>query len=764
MANIGKRELKNLSKEISMVDEEQTRWRKEKEGMDIDQHWKGEFEDIDSRLERLHLSLPSDRELRRRNRDYARIDEERNVHKRTLDPHIRDAGNSRRAEEGNTEIPDSRRSTSGIERGPDGRINPEQKSTDDVQRKSVGFTQELDYEDNISIFGSTGSTTSSVPPPSFLSDDHNQRMLPETQTERTIPMNSQGIPLDGKLRSEEADVPMARSRSSLQRREAEAQTQVNLLLREQELKDRRKQLDEEEKFRVGRLCEKEREIEVKRKRLEEEEEIIRIRSRLGELERSWRPTEEHRVREAKIKQEKEKAFEIATGQKTQINVDRLHAYEMQQRYATEAQARTDRLTNLREEERKLETNIQTLIAQEKEQRERLQHITIEGKRLEQELHKTTTTQPYRTQTYHEETDDETDWERYVNQRERQPQADRLQLLFESEKRLAQAISDEMVKKEQLQFEEEIERKRQSRNTTDLDHVPKRMKHDEHQKYFIKPTLTPFSGMEPTPRNECSFEIWALEVESLMPVYPDYLVSQAIRHSLKGEARRGLLSLSALATSQEIMTKMESVFGNVVSGESVLQQFYCAVQTDGETVTSWGLRVEEILQKAIRKGHIHPEQRNNMLRTKFWRGLRSTDLKNATRMYFESESNFEALRKKVRSEECEIQSDPRPPLSSTAPPDKAHHHQVQLNQDTSMFVDLMGRMERMERKVEQLNTPGKSSWNKANRKPDDSAQNDNSGSRLPPSQQQQRQKQQQQRQQQPQQQQQQKPQQKATLNR
>ncbi len=340
----------------------------------------------------------------------------------------------------------------------------------------------------------------------------------------------------------------------------------------------------------------------------------------------------------------------------------------------------------------------------------------------------------------------------------------MQRLFESEKRLAQAISDEMVKKEQLQFEEEIERKRQSRNTTDLDHVPKSMKHDEHQKYFIKPTLTPFSGMEPTPRNECSFEIWALEVESLMPVYPDYLVSQAIRHSLKGEARRGLLSLSALATSQEIMTKMESVFGNVVSGESVLQQFYCAVQTDGETVTSWGLRVEEILQKAIRKGHIHPEQRNNMLRTKFWRGLRSTDLKNATRMYFESESNFEALRKKVRSEECEIQSDPRPPLASTAPPDKAHHHQVQLNQDTSMFVDLMGRMERMERKVEQLNTPGKSSWNKANRKPDDSAQNDNSGSRLPPSQQQQRQKQQQQRQQQPQQQQQQKPQQKATLNR
>ena len=75
-------------------------------------------------------------------------------------------------------------------------------------------------------------------------------------------------------------------------------------------------------------------------------------------------------------------------------------------------------------------------------------------------------------------------------------------------------------------------------------------------------------------------------------------------------------------------------GTVASGESVLQEFYTASQKAEESVTMWGLRIEEILQKAIDKGHVTKEQRNDMLRTKFWRSLYSTDLKNATRVYFE----------------------------------------------------------------------------------------------------------------------------------
>ena len=94
-------------------------------------------------------------------------------------------------------------------------------------------------------------------------------------------------------------------------------------------------------------------------------------------------------------------------------------------------------------------------------------------------------------------------------------------------------------------------------------------------------------------------------------------------------------------------------GNVASGESVLQEFYTACQKSDESVTLWGIRIEEILKKAIDKGHVSPEQKNTMLKTKFWRALYSTELKNATRVHFESIESFELLRRKVRAEEYEM---------------------------------------------------------------------------------------------------------------
>lgn len=56
---------------------------------------------------------------------------------------------------------------------------------------------------------------------------------------------------------------------------------------------------------------------------------------------------------------------------------------------------------------------------------------------------------------------------------------------------------------------------------------------------------------------------------------------------------------------------------------------------------WGIRLEEIFQKAKDKGHVTDEQKDQMLKNKFWRGLYSSDLKNATRVFFVSEKiNFE----------------------------------------------------------------------------------------------------------------------------
>ena len=107
------------------------------------------------------------------------------------------------------------------------------------------------------------------------------------------------------------------------------------------------------------------------------------------------------------------------------------------------------------------------------------------------------------------------------------------------------------------------------------------------------------------------------------VNPAYIVNQTIRNSLRGQARKVLVTLGAKATSKEIKEKLECIFGNEATGESVFQEFYNAVQKDYESVTLWSIRLEEIHQKAKEKGHVSDSQKDKMLKNKFWRGLRST---------------------------------------------------------------------------------------------------------------------------------------------
>lgn len=175
------------------------------------------------------------------------------------------------------------------------------------------------------------------------------------------------------------------------------------------------------------------------------------------------------------------------------------------------------------------------------------------------------------------------------------------------------------------------------------------------KTCIYPKFMLFSGEDPKPKGEATFEEWKYEVCCALKdeVYKDYAIAQAIRKSLKAQAKRVLLPMGTTATVQEILDRLEGVFGNVATGESVLQEFYTATQKADESVTAWGLRLEEILQKALIKGHVKQEDKNDMLRNNFWKHLRSDKLKNATRVHFESISNFELLRRAVRAEEYEI---------------------------------------------------------------------------------------------------------------
>ena len=141
--------------------------------------------------------------------------------------------------------------------------------------------------------------------------------------------------------------------------------------------------------------------------------------------------------------------------------------------------------------------------------------------------------------------------------------------------------------------------------TNVSNFSSQSKQEEPDGHIRKAYVGPFCGTQPTPKHENTYEVWRLEVKSLMSrgCYSDIATVQAIWKSLRGLARNVLFTLESSAKAVDILERLENVYGNVASGEAVLQKFYTVHQEEDESVTDWGLRLEQILQRAIEKGHV-----------------------------------------------------------------------------------------------------------------------------------------------------------------
>ena len=91
--------------------------------------------------------------------------------------------------------------------------------------------------------------------------------------------------------------------------------------------------------------------------------------------------------------------------------------------------------------------------------------------------------------------------------------------------------------------------------------------------------------------------------------------------MKGQAKQILMPLGTAVTIEQTLNKLEAVFGNVATVDSVMQEFYTA----------------------------RKEKKDKKLRDRFWNYLRNDRLKNATRTKKEKLTNFEDLRREVREE-------------------------------------------------------------------------------------------------------------------
>ncbi|KAH3738184.1 hypothetical protein DPMN_044812 [Dreissena polymorpha] len=85
--------------------------------------------------------------------------------------------------------------------------------------------------------------------------------------------------------------------------------------------------------------------------------------------------------------------------------------------------------------------------------------------------------------------------------------------------------------------------------------------------MLKPSVPKFS--DPT-----QFRGWKIEIESMIrsEIYQKDILKQCVRNAISGEPRTVLSTLKATATLENILSTMESYFGEVKSGQIIMKNF------------------------------------------------------------------------------------------------------------------------------------------------------------------------------------------------
>lgn len=236
-----------------------------------------------------------------------------------------------------------------------------------------------------------------------------------------------------------------------------------------------------------------------------------------------------------------------------------------------------------------------------------------------------------------------------------------------------------------------------KETTEEKLTSKAKEHVPLSKYREPPRISIFSGSNN--KGESTYDLWRYEVCGLMAdkLYDPEYINYAVRRSLKGDAGVIAMHLGPKASVPDILHKLDSIFGDVEKKEDLLAQFYRARQADDETVTKWSCRLEDIIGRAVEKGVVHMKDRNSMLHSMLWTGLK-TELKDISGHKFDFIQDFDELRVALRQiekdhEERKTSSKPRPAKATVIP--ESPIHQTQMDEFKGLIQQLTTRMDRWE---------------------------------------------------------------------
>ena len=164
----------------------------------------------------------------------------------------------------------------------------------------------------------------------------------------------------------------------------------------------------------------------------------------------------------------------------------------------------------------------------------------------------------------------------------------------------------------------------------------------------------FSGLDPIPTNELTFEQWQSDVRAYQRQFPEFVLLPAVRKSIQGRAKSVLRSLGPDYTIDQAIEVLTREYEGVANSDVVFKEFYQLKQERNEKVQVFSVRLREALNKLTLRfpDRVPAGDEDRILCDRFFYGMKA-ELKSSVRHLFDSpEVSFSMLLMAARRNELE----------------------------------------------------------------------------------------------------------------
>ena len=173
---------------------------------------------------------------------------------------------------------------------------------------------------------------------------------------------------------------------------------------------------------------------------------------------------------------------------------------------------------------------------------------------------------------------------------------------------------------------------------------------EVQQLVMAPGLPQFSGSEPTPRDEGTYEQWKFQVRGMRAACPESAVRSALITSLRGEASELVGFVGFNSPLSMILEAIDKRFGKRTTTDRLQQEFFQLQQERGERIQHFASHLE----RAFKKLHdAFPQRyREEHLKERLFHGVNQQTRDSMRFLYSKSSTTYDTLLSAIKEAEIE----------------------------------------------------------------------------------------------------------------